>query len=260
MKSWHANVVALGDGLALVIHPRFGPKGRRVVIGTHGHGGDWSAWCPTIFAYGPIAALVERGFTVIASNAGGAEGWSTAASQTALDNAYNYAVANLAMPSTKVGHIGYSMGSAASAIWAMNNPTKTAGLYSVNGVLDLEFVHTVGYAAPYSMAGITPGAYASVMNTAYGSPWATTSANRNPLTRAADLRGTPCRLIHAGDDTTLPPAADAYFAGLVNDPKTTFDVTSYNGGHTNVFDTASPIDKALPSYLVADWFDQVASW
>ncbi len=177
--------------------------------------------------FGPTAkALADAGFMVVASDLTGLSNWGNAGAITALQNLYQYLVANF--PVGQIGIIGHSMGSlAALTTIAQRILPNIAAAYMIEPACNLRWLAETS-------------SYAAAVKTAHGlasdlSDYATKTAGLDPLKQEGwRYRGMPMRVVASPQDTQIlkTECADKLVA-LVSPYSTDVTTLTASGGHTN---------------------------
>lgn len=206
---------------------------RLPILAIHGHGG-------TAFAGeqgglmdqgGHLRALSQSGYAVLSVDAGvgvhGTAGWGSPNVMSSLDAAFAF----IGRP--QVGIVGYSMGGLSTLNWVKRNAAKVAAVWLWEPCTDLAWADSLpGYAPSYGLAN--SASWTSEITAEYGS-WAATAGYRVYDEYASWRLGVPIHVVHASDDTVIPPAqTDAFIAG-VNEPYVTLRSPAPTGNHTGVF-------------------------
>lgn len=204
---------------------------RYPILAPHGHGGLAINGYALQNSGGHFDALVDAGHVVIVPDAGGAASWGGPAAMTAMDAAY--AVTGRA----DVGLCPYSMGNAVGLNWLKRNPEKVRAYWGWAPVTDLDWAYQNGTWAPE-------------IDTAFGTPYATTTVGYRIHDEPASFRGVcPIALAIAVDDAVVVPANVSSFVASVNDPLVTYRPIA-SGNHTGLF-TQVPTSEVVRHFDVA---------
>jgi len=181
--------VAFPNDTSCLVMPNGYPIGRgtlHAVIGCHGRTGaswNYAAWATNQPGYytqymADYAGIVTLGVDHSATNS-----WGDPTAMRAMDDAYNYLVNTVKMPTSKVGIIGHSMGGLTALNWALRNPGKIAGIWCISPATDLRFWRDASgaYTITYPNAnGVTQGAFTTEVNNIYASSTTATASATIP--------------------------------------------------------------------------------
>lgn len=185
-----------------MIAPRLSTGERPGLFYLHGAGGEETALWPT---WSPNSSRLmwwqSEFYPVFAPDSStdaqtnGAHTWGNDASVATLDAAITYAqsLPELQMAPGPVVLIGASMGHVLACNYALQHPTKVAGIIGLAGASDIDYHYANGYAVN--------------IDAAYGGSWANNGklpVSHNPIDFADQLM-MPHAYWYADDDTTVPP-------------------------------------------------------
>lgn len=209
----------------------------RLVIALHGHGvagqdtDTPQAYNQNTGAGAGAMALARTGRYIVCSiQADGSTSWSNPRVMTAI-NAAVTSMRTKGARAGKYGLLGWSMGGLEVANQIKRDHANIAAAWTWAPAIDLDFV--------FSTAGHTPIAnnatWTTEATTAFGSYAA--SAGYRVADEPASYRGlgVPWKIVHATDDTTVPPSISSSFVTAVNDPSITLRAPAVTGGHTGLF-------------------------
>ena len=251
-----------GDGCTVIRRLDTPLDGSRpVVMALHGHGAHGYSFNPLTSYQGlHCAALAEAGALVVCPDMINLTNWGDAAALAACADCLAWAAratasGGLGGKAGPAGVFGYSMGGLCSLLLAKFYTSLVACELLWAPACDLDYFHsTAGYVPAYATAP-APGPTASNSTwtaevDADYSPYAAASAGYRVANDYGSWRGLriPIHVIHASDDTTVPPASsDALVAGVA-DPFLTKHTPAPIGGHTGLFNHIDPIAITVPFF------------
>jgi pimeloyl-ACP methyl ester carboxylesterase len=226
----------------LLMRPKTTPKG--IIIALHGHGASSLQFIPYVDSQisGPgyhVWKLVEAGYLVCAIDAGGPLTWGNASSVAAVSSAITW-LNTKGYDVSKVGIMGWSMGTAVGLNWIKRNPTKvfSALLWAVMPNLD--------------WARNNSSAWATEQDAAYGNNYALNSPGYKIADEPASFRNIcPIKIYHGDADATIPILQAQEFVADVNDPLVSL-TTVAGKDHSTVFGGVTA--QSVIQFFKQNWF------
>lgn len=195
-----AGAYVAGEKHVRLQHRKYMPgSDRRLVVYCHGRGVVATEALDA--TYGQTArALAEEGYAVLSIDAAGATAWANSTSQSRLTSGIAWGrTGPLGASASKPPLlVGTSMGGMTALKYARTDPTAVAGVISLIGALDPDYIHDNNVSG---LAAEMEAAYGSLA--AYDAALPTTSA----VQFAADLAGIPTLLVTSTSDTVTPNTA-----------------------------------------------------
>lgn len=202
---------ATGEGTCVLLPQGYAHDGtKRGVVFCHGNTADATqtiGQTPAPSQPGTarlLKAIADAGFPVIGCDFGG-NNWGNQASVALVAAAVTYLQGpDVNAKAGTVLLVGQSMGNATAMVYALNYPSKVAGILGAIPVSDINDIEVNNR-----------GGNASYINAAYGGAWsqATYGAAHNPTTFAGSLTGIPIKLWYANDDAVVLPSTVTTLAG-----------------------------------------------
>jgi hypothetical protein len=232
--------LVLTDGQKGILHAELGVSlnnCKRPIIVLHGHSGDaaqGSQGGSLLDSGGHLRALARAGYAVLSIDAGGPADWGGPSTMTKI-------AAAIASPivRTPVGIVGYSMNGLGSLNYIKRHASDVFACWLWEPVTDL------------SWANGANGTWSTEITAAYGSYAASAGYRVADEYSTWHGLGIPIKVVHASDDSVVPPSQSASFVTGVNDPKVTLRSPAPTGDHVGVF------PNIPPSEMVA-FFEQYA--
>lgn len=178
----------------------------------------------------PLRALVDKGFTIYAINAGGPTSWGNPNSVAMVAAAKTRIKALFGV--TKVAYYAMSMGGLVMLNAIKSDHSDVIGFGALSPACDLDWFHgTAGYTPAYTHPGATSfGGFTASMEAAFGTNtagWAAATAGKKVYDEPATWRGLmPMKFWEGDADVTVPFGQVQSFVTNVADAQVTLRTLS----------------------------------